>query len=167
LSLWAEQAAVRLLAGDTVDLYNARAKTGREGDTELHLGRGSAVIIEHPEGEEITFEGTVLVTPAGTFIDDGTTRYLLNADLLHGQEVRVTGPLSRNRITPHQVEPAVPDADALAARLLALKREARVLTGGQTRDAIAYYPAGHNTFTPHGRVNIFRCRGDALRRPVR
>jgi replication factor A1 len=119
--LWRERAFTQLLAGDTVEVYNARAKAGRDGGTELHAGPGSAIVVECPAGTEITFEGTCLVTADGTFIDNGTERYLVNADLPHGQEMRITGACSRNRITPQKTEPVSLSADELAARLDELK----------------------------------------------
>ena len=120
--LWGDRAAEQLLAGDAVTVYNARAKAGREGETELHAGRGSAVVVDHPEGTPITLEGTCIVTAGGNFIDNGTSRYLVNADLPHGQEVRITGLLSGDRITPQRIEPVVLDAGELAGRLESLKR---------------------------------------------
>jgi len=59
--------------------------------------------------EQVTFEGTVIVTRYGTFIDDGNDRYLVTGELPHGQEVRIEGTRKGVRITPAKCEPAGPD----------------------------------------------------------
>jgi replication factor A1 len=51
------------------------------------------------------FEGTIIAGPGCTFIDNGTERYLIEGDLPHGAEMRVTGVLSGSRIIPEHVQP--------------------------------------------------------------
>lgn len=125
--LWGDQAMEQVLPGDRVEVYHARAKEGRSGETELHAGRGSALVIRHPEGSGITVEGTCLLIGGTVFIDTGVERYLVHADLPHGQDIRITGMLAGNRITPTRIEPADLSGEDLAARLEDLKLALRAL----------------------------------------
>ena len=109
--LWGDRALLPLVRGDQVSLYNARLKQGRTGDPELHLGSGGFVVVA-PRGqqEEIRMEGTVIVTREGTFLDDGTVRFLVSGSLPHGHEVLVSGVRSGERITVSSSEDLKKDA---------------------------------------------------------
>ena len=64
----------------------------------------------------VEIEGTVLATPAGLFIDDGTDRYLLaSGEFRMGDEIRIAGRLAGNRLTPETVTPASPTPKPFAA----------------------------------------------------
>jgi hypothetical protein len=55
---------------------------------------------------EIVFEGTVIMSKAGTFIDNGNERYLLDkTDLPRWREIRVTGTVYGDRINVKNWEP--------------------------------------------------------------
>jgi replication factor A1 len=103
--LWGDRALLPLVRGDQVSLYNARLKQGRTGEPELHIGAGGFVVVA-PRGqqEEISMEGTVIVTREGTFLDDGTVRFLVSGSLPHGHEVRVSGVRAGERITVSSFE---------------------------------------------------------------
>ncbi|NTV00845.1 MAG: nucleic acid-binding protein, partial [Methanoregulaceae archaeon] len=103
--LWGDRALLPLVRGDHVSLYNARLQQGRTGDPELHIGAGGFVAVE-PRGqqEEIGMEGTIIVTREGTFLDNGTVRFLVNGSLPHGREVRVRGVRSGERIAVSSFE---------------------------------------------------------------
>ena len=60
--------------------------------------------------EEIRMEGTVIVTREGTFLDDGTVRFLVSGSLPHGHEVLVSGVRSGERITVSSSEDLKKDA---------------------------------------------------------
>ena len=109
--LWGDRALLPLVRGDQVSLYNARLKQGRTGDPELHIGSGGFVVVA-PRGqqEEIRMEGTVIVTREGTFLDDGTVRFLVSGSLPHGHEVLVSGVRSGERITVSSSEDLKKDA---------------------------------------------------------
>ena len=116
--LWGDRALLPLVRGDQVSLYNARLKQGRTGEPELHIGAGGFVVVApRGEEEEITMEGTVIVTREGTFLDDGTVRFLLNGCLPHGHEVRVSGVRSGERITVGSSEDLKKDAGKVRSLL--------------------------------------------------
>jgi replication factor A1 len=110
VALWGDRAFCPVVTGEEVEIYNARAKEGRFGGVELNIGNGSALrVIQEETGEEVALNGTIIVTRHGTFIDDGSTRYLVLGDLPHGQEVHIEGIRRGVRITPAKCEPARPD----------------------------------------------------------
>ncbi|MDD1705961.1 MAG: OB-fold nucleic acid binding domain-containing protein [Methanoregulaceae archaeon] len=115
--LWGDRALLPLVRGDHVSLYNARLKQGRTGDPELHIGAGGFVAVA-PRGqqEEIGMEGTIIVTREGTFLDNGTVRFLVNGSLPHGREVRVRGVRSGERIAVSSFEEL--EKDAMKVRTL-------------------------------------------------
>ncbi|MBP1929575.1 replication factor A1 [Methanolinea mesophila] len=114
VALWGDRASCPVVAGETVEVYNARAKAGRFGGVELNVGNGSAFLVVGGEhGEAVSFDGTVIVTRHGTFVDDGSTRYLVVGDLPHGQDVHIEGTREGVRITPAKCEPVVPDPAAV------------------------------------------------------
>jgi len=103
--LWGEKALIPVNPGDQVDVYHATAKPGRFGGIELGAGRGSSFCVPKREPEPVIFEGMIIAGPGCTFIDNGTERYLIEGDLPHGAEMRVTGVLSGSRIIPEHVQP--------------------------------------------------------------
>ena len=103
--LWGEKALIPVHPGDRVEIYHATAKPGRFGGIELGAGRGSSFRVPEREPEPIVFEGTIITGPGCTFIDNGAERYIIEGDLPHGAEMRVTGVLSGSRIIPDQVQP--------------------------------------------------------------
>ena len=103
--LWGEKALIPVNPGDQVDVYHATAKPGRFGGIELGAGRGSSFCVPKREPEPVIFEGMIIAGPGCTFIDNGTERYLIEGDLPHGTEMRVTGVLSGSRIIPEHVQP--------------------------------------------------------------
>jgi replication factor A1 len=116
--LWGNRALLPLVKGDRVSLYNARLKQGRAGDPELHLGTGGFVVVAPPgHQEEMWMEGTVIVTREGTFIDNGTVRFLVGRSLPHGHEVSVKGVRSGERITVGSVEDLEKDAGKVRSLL--------------------------------------------------
>ena len=119
--LWGDRALLPLFRGDRVSLYNARMKTGRTGEAELHIGAAGFIAVQ-PAGspEAIVMEGTVIVTRDGTFLDNGTKRYLVTGDLPHGQEVRVQGTRCGERITPASVEVLQKDTGEISSLLAGL-----------------------------------------------
>lgn len=103
--LWGEKALIPVHPGDRVEIYHATAKPGRFGGIELGAGRGSSFRVPAREPEPIVFEGMIIAGPGCTFIDNGAERYIIEGDLPHGAEMRVTGILSGSRIIPDQVQP--------------------------------------------------------------
>ena len=119
--LWGDHALLPLAVGDEVEVYGAIAKPGRYGDLEVSAGWSTVVVLSAADEIAVEIEGTVLATPAGLFIDDGTSRYQLTAgEFRMGDEVRVAGRLAGNRLTPETVEPASPDPESVRRRLAAL-----------------------------------------------
>jgi replication factor A1 len=140
LVLWGERALMQLLPGDRIEVYNAPARTGRHGNVEVHAGRGSAVVLRKSIETEIEFTGTLLRTSDGTFIDNSTERYLVSAELPHGQEVRITGRMTQNRIIPRTIDSFVLIPEEVMARVKGFKQSLHAgchderregMTGGQ------------------------------------
>jgi replication factor A1 len=116
--LWGERALRPLIPGDQVTIYHASAKQGRSGENELHVSWGSVFEVNTlPGGEPITFEGTVMVTRSGTFIDDGTTWYLVDTELPNGRDVRVEGQVSGRRLMIRKIEAIELDPEELTRQL--------------------------------------------------
>jgi len=116
--LWGDHALLPVAVGDRLEVYGGTVKPGRFGDLEVSAGWSTAVLL--PSGGEVpvVIEGTVLETPAGRFIDDGHRRFLLDGGPFGmGEELRVEGRLSGNRLVPDRVDRAVPDAGAVRRRL--------------------------------------------------
>jgi replication factor A1 len=112
--LWGERALQPLIPGDPVTIYHASVKQGRSGGNELQISWGSVFEVNIPPGgEPITFEGTVMATRSGTFIDDGTTWYLIDAELPNGRDVRVEGTVSGRRLTVRNAEAVERDPEEL------------------------------------------------------
>jgi replication factor A1 len=124
LVLWGDHALLGLSPGDELQVYHARAKEGRDGVTEVSVGRGSMLVGAGEENdEEIVFQGTTVPSSLGMTIDNGTEAYLLPVDILPGQEVTVTGTRRGPRIIPQTIEPANIDRPTLERRLADLLGE--------------------------------------------
>jgi replication factor A1 len=103
--LWGEAAERHFFSGDMVSLFNAAAKTGRNGETELSVGRSSTLVSGTEGGDgPIEFEGTIISYQEGTFIDNGSVSYLIEGEHPFGREMRVTGRLTGHTIIPEHVE---------------------------------------------------------------
>ena len=102
--LWGEMAERRYFCGDTIWLFNVAARAGRNGETELSAGRSSSVVTGTEGGDgPIEFEGTIISSREGTFIDNGTVSYLIEGDHPFGREMRVRGRLAGHTIVPEQI----------------------------------------------------------------
>jgi replication factor A1 len=124
LVLWGDHALLGLAPGDAVRVYHAQAKEGRNGGTEVSVGRGSMLVgAGEEEDEEIVFQGTTIPSSLGMTIDNGTEAYLLPIDILPGQEVTVTGTRRGPRIVPQTIEPADIDRQDIERRLADLSCE--------------------------------------------
>jgi replication factor A1 len=121
--LWGEKALIPLSSGDQVEVYHATAKPGRYGGIELGVGRGSSVCVPIRESEPVVFEGTIISGPGCTFIDNGTERYLIEGDLPHGAEMRLTGILSGSRIIPECIQPVELKPETLLDELQGFMKE--------------------------------------------
>jgi replication factor A1 len=115
--LWGEHALQGISVGEDLHLYHMACRTGRSGSLELSAGWGSVVVTPAPPPEEVTLQGTVVVTRAGTFLDTRDGRYLLTDGAPHGRELEVTGVLSGYRLTPVETRLLVPDPAAVKERL--------------------------------------------------
>ena len=116
--LWGDHALLPIAAGDRLEVYGGTLKPGRYGDLEVSAGWSAGVLLPSAGEVAVVIEGTVLETPAGLFIDDGHRRYLLDGVAFRmGDELRVEGRLSGNRLVPDRAEPAAPDAGSVRRRL--------------------------------------------------
>ena len=115
--IWGEKADGHLVSGDRIEVYNAAARRGRYGDTELHLSWGSALVVLAGEEEEVDVRGTVIATGQGVALDTGDACYLLADPLPVGYDLRVRGSLHRGVITVHHAEAVIPDPGDLQSRL--------------------------------------------------
>ena len=124
--LWGETALIPVSPGNQVEIYHATAKPGRFGGIELGAGRGSSVCVPMKEVKPVIFEGTIIAGPGCTFIDNGTERYLIDGDLPHGAEMRVTGTLSGSRIIPECIQPVELMPETLLEELQGFMKEPAV-----------------------------------------
>jgi replication factor A1 len=124
--LWGEKALIPVSPGDLVEVYHATAKPSRFGGIELGAGRGSSVCVPMKEVKPVIFEGTIIAGPGCTFIDNGTERYLIEGDLPHGAEMRVTGILSGSRIIPECIQPVELRPETLLEELQGFMKEPAV-----------------------------------------
>jgi replication factor A1 len=121
---WGDTAVVHYFQDDTIVIYNATARVGRTGGRELSVGRGSSISVETGAVRQpIEVRGTILVDRMGTFIDDGTTSYLIEGEHPHGREVRVTGTLTGHTITPETVEAVELSPEKVLMRCRRLKEQ--------------------------------------------
>jgi replication factor A1 len=121
--LWGEKALIPVHPGDQVEVYHATAKPGRFGGIELGAGRGSSFRVPESKPEPVVFEGTIIAGPGCTFIDNGAKRYLIEGDLPHGTEVRVTGVLSGSRIIPDHIQPIELNPETLLQEICEFMKE--------------------------------------------
>jgi replication factor A1 len=121
---WGDNAVQHYFEGDTITIYNATSRVGRTGERELSVSRGSSISVEtRVVGQPIDFQGTILADRRGTFIDDGTTSYLIEGEHPHGREVRVTGTLTGHTITPDTIEAVELSPENVLTRCRRLKEQ--------------------------------------------
>jgi len=120
--LWGDFALQPVRPGQRVEIYHGSARAGRFGRIELGVGRGSVLRLPHEETRAISFTGTIIPGNGGTFIDDGTGRYLIEGEYPAGAEIAVTGLLAGSRILPETavpVELTLKDVEGHLAALIA------------------------------------------------
>ncbi|MDV2480494.1 nucleotide-binding protein [Methanoculleus sp. Wushi-C6] len=115
--VWGERAEEHLAPGDLIEVYNAAAKRGRQGDLEIHVSWGSALVVVAGEEKEIDVEGTIIPTARGAALETGEACYLLAEPLPVGIRVRGRGTVHRGVILLDDVEAVPPDPDDLHRRL--------------------------------------------------
>jgi len=120
--LWGDHALVPLAAGDTIEVFHATAKPGRFGNIELAAGRGSVVRVPDERARPIVFSGTIIPGPGCTFIDNGSERYLIEADVPAGTELRVTGTVQGSRILPEEMVPVAITPETVTAHIASVKK---------------------------------------------
>jgi len=119
--LWGDHALVPLATGDKIEVFHATAKPGRFGNIELAAGRGSVVRIPDERAWPIVFSGTIIPGPGCTFIDNGSERYLIDADFPAGTELQVTGTVRGSRILPEEIVPVAITPETVTAHIATLK----------------------------------------------
>ncbi|PKG33683.1 nucleic acid-binding protein [Methanoregula sp.] len=120
--LWGDHALVPLATGDTIEVFHATAKPGRFGNIELAAGRGSVVRVPDERARPIVFSGTIIPGPGCTFIDNGSERYLIEADFPAGTELRVTGTVQGSRILPEEIVPIAITPETVTAHIASVKK---------------------------------------------
>jgi replication factor A1 len=120
--LWGDHALVPLTTGDTIEVFHATAKPGRFGNIELAAGRGSVVRVPNEETRPIVFSGTIIPGPGCTFIDNGSERYLIDADFPAGTELQVSGTVQGCRILPEEMVPVAITPETVTAHIASLKK---------------------------------------------
>ena len=121
---WGDMAARHYFEEDTITIFNATARVGRTGERELSVSRASSISVEtNVVGQPIEVQGTILADWRGTFIDDGTTSYLIEGEHPHGREVRVTGILTGHTITPETIEAVELSPEKVLTRCHRLKEQ--------------------------------------------
>lgn len=118
--LWGDFALQPVRPGDRVEIYHGSARAGRFGGIELAAGRGSIFRVPLAEQRAIAFTGTIIPGNGGTFIDNGSERYLIEGEYPAGSEIAVTGMLAGSRIVPKTVEPVELSPQDVEKRLAAL-----------------------------------------------
>lgn len=121
LVLWDELAVQPILTGETVELYHLLCRTGRNGENEVSAGRSSymRVIPATPLGS-VEMSGTILVTPTGTFLDNGYQSYLIETSLPQGTRAVISGFTDGTRLFTENEKITVLSADEIKKRLNAL-----------------------------------------------
>ncbi|MDD1724902.1 MAG: OB-fold nucleic acid binding domain-containing protein [Methanospirillum sp.] len=117
LVLWDEEAKRSLLAGETIILYHAFAKTGRSGDTEVSLGKGGALFLVPGDGEQVRMEGVILHLPEGIVLTNREGSWLVETALPHGSRVRITGTVSGRRLCSESETLLEYDLNVIKSRL--------------------------------------------------
>ncbi len=113
LVLWDADAKRTLLPGETILLYNAYAKKGRTGETEVSLGKGGALSVIPDEEEPVTIEGWILYVPEGIILTNREGSWLVETGLPHGSLVRITGRASGKRVFRESEEVVKGDREGL------------------------------------------------------
>ena len=120
--IWGERALMPVLPGEKTGIYLGKARVGRFGDLELHVGAGSFLrVIPGEHQEEIEMTGTVIATRHGLFIDDGDHIFLIDGNLPHGHEFRVRGIVSGQRLALLHAEPVRQEVESVRDRALAIR----------------------------------------------
>ena len=121
---WGDTAVKHYFPDDTITIYNATARIGRTGERELSVGRGSSISVEtRVVRQPVVVQGTILADRRGTFIDNGTTSYLIEGEHPHGREVRVSGTLTGHTITPETIEAVELSPEKVLQRCRHLKEQ--------------------------------------------
>lgn len=120
--LWGEHALVPIAPGDNIEVYHATAKPGRSGFIELAAGRGSVVRVPDNGARPLVFTGTIIPGPGCTFIDNGSERFLIEADFPAGTELRVTGTVQGSRIIPEEIVPIAITPETITAHIASVKK---------------------------------------------
>jgi len=113
LVLWDADAKRTLFPGESILLYNAYAKKGRNGGTEVSLGKGGALFIIPDQEEPVTIEGWILHVPEGTILTSREGSWLVETRLPHGSHVRITGRASGKRVFCESEEEVKGDREGL------------------------------------------------------
>lgn len=120
--LWGDLALQPVRPGTRVEIYHGSARAGRFAGIELGVGRGSVLRLPQEATRAIAFTGTIIPDNGGTFIDNGTDRYLIEGEFPAGTEIAVTGVLAGSRIIPETavpVELTLKDAEGHLSSLMA------------------------------------------------
>jgi replication factor A1 len=136
LVLWGEKAALDIAVGDTVTLYRVQVRTGRDGECELHAGRGTAVVLPAGLTEPVDLEGTVVPTADGACLDVNGECHPVGGDLPPGRAVRVRGTRVRRTIIPAEVEIREPDPSGARDRLARFRAAVGAEESGTGEDEI-------------------------------
>ncbi|HEX3001635.1 MAG TPA: nucleic acid-binding protein, partial [Methanoregula sp.] len=120
--LWGDQALIPLATGDRIEVFHATAKPGRFGNIELAAGRGSVVRVPDEQARPIVFSGTIIPGPGCTFIDNGSERFLIEADFPAGTELRVTGTVQGSRILPQEMVPVAITPESVTAHIASVTK---------------------------------------------
>jgi len=118
LVLWDELAVKPILIGERVELYHLLCRVGRDGENEVSAGRGSYIkVLPGTQAIPIEINGTILVTPTGTFIDDGYQSYLIETSLTHGNRAIISGFTDGKRLFPESEKITYATVDDVKKRL--------------------------------------------------
>lgn len=120
LVFWGEKSLQPLIESDRIIAYHVKAKRGKNGDLELHSGRGSVLRVIPAPLEEYTFEGTIVPGQAGAYIDNGFDRYLFEGECIPAAHLRVEGVRQGRHMIPLRQVNTCPDRDELLTRLRSL-----------------------------------------------
>ncbi|MCP1662092.1 MAG: nucleotide-binding protein [Methanocalculus sp. MSAO_Arc1] len=108
--IWGERACDPLLPGETIAVYNAKARLNRYGDVELSVGFGSAVRVIREECMERELVGVTVLSPEGlSFATADALSILEGAALPLAARFRLSGELSGSRFIVRSEELLPPD----------------------------------------------------------
>lgn len=115
--IWGERARDPLLCGETIEVYNAKARLNRYGDVELSVGFGSAIRVIPGISEEMVIEGVTTLSPEGLSVCEAGNLYILeDADLPLASRFRLKGRLSGRRFLVEEAVSLPPDTLDLEVR---------------------------------------------------